>query len=119
MDSRKEFEAWWDMERAKVQEGRHDTKTACELSWQACQAINDARITKMQAEHDSMCKIMAVSYAKLEDTNKKLLDRVRASNKHIEDWWHNFGEGGSQLPPAHSHKIVDENKQSITEAEGK
>jgi hypothetical protein len=36
--SRKEFEAWWDMERARVQEGRHNTKEACLLAWQACNA---------------------------------------------------------------------------------
>jgi hypothetical protein len=36
--SRREFEAWWDMERARVQEGRHNTKEACLLAWQACNA---------------------------------------------------------------------------------
>jgi hypothetical protein len=34
-EQRKEFEAWWDMERARVQEGRHNTKEACLLAWQA------------------------------------------------------------------------------------
>lgn len=47
----------------------------------------------------------------------KLVERLHISNRHIKDWWNNFGEGGSSLPPAHSARLVDENEQAIAEAE--
>ena len=37
-NERELFEEWWNLERARVQEGRHDTKTACELAYKAGRA---------------------------------------------------------------------------------
>jgi hypothetical protein len=93
-EQRKEFEAWWDMERARVQEGRHNTKEACLLAWQA--ARNQSNNVPVAWMNEKLCIIKsstkALNEVELSDYNIPLYTSPQQSNalemaaKVLDDW---------------------------------
>jgi hypothetical protein len=65
----------------------------------------DAELWKQ--EHENLLSVRDADLAALSakiDTYKKML---RICKTHIRDWWWNFGDKGSQLPPARSAEILE------------
>jgi hypothetical protein len=105
------------MSRYKSDEVKH-AEDKCKLAnrvFMLERELTDVKADRDQwkQEHENLLSVREQDIRALSDKIERLQSLLKRARNHIQDWWNNFGDGGSELPPYKSPELIDDIEREL------